>query len=121
MWVRKVVREAVPFYRKESGRSRGGADAGHSVAIFLGTFGIPIEVCLFMNFLSAERCPVCETRHVERLLQHCEYDGEAWFECHMCEHVFTMAPDAAPSENSEGNLDLFRLRAVGGRAMLGSA
>ena len=73
-----------------------------------------------MNFLSAERCPVGETRHVERLLQNREYDGEAWFECHLCDHVYAVPADAAPAQNSEHCLDLSRLRAADGRAMLGS-
>ena len=73
-----------------------------------------------MYFLTAERCPVCETSHVERLLQNCEHDGEAWFECHLCEHVFPMPVETAAPQNSEDCLGLFRLRVAGGRAMLGS-
>ena len=63
-----------------------------------------------MTFLSAQRCPVCETRHVEQMLWNCEYDGEEWFACEMCEHVFAVPVDAAPPQNSDDYLDAFRFR-----------
>ena len=79
-----------------------------------------LKIYRFMTFLSSERCPVCETSHVAQLLQNCEYDAETWFECQMCEHVFVIPADDAASQNSDDCLEMFRLRAAGERAILGS-
>ena len=39
-----------------------------------------------MDFSAIERCPVCESRLLERLLA-IQSDTESWFECEVCQHV----------------------------------